>query len=298
MRKFLFLITVFVTLNLSGNDSSSIKWKKPAVWAANVGTGVFVQAALYKTWYSTYPEVPFHWTNDNGNWLQMDKSGHAFSAFFLTNISATSFRYAGYSKRKSALAGSLVALAFQSSIEYFDGQSQGWGASWGDLMANLTGTVFAGVQQYWWGDVKIPFSITFQKSRYAKERPNVLGKNTAQRMLKDYNAQTYWLSFYPSKLGLKSKYPKWLGISLGYGIDGCLGGTSNIWTDDNGNLQDLSHIDRNRQFYISPDFTFGHIKTRYKLVNFLLRLTDYWKLPAPAAMVNQQGAFSFHWLYW
>src|SRR6476620_6964690 len=40
------------------------------------GTALFV---LNELWYADYPRSDFHFVNDNAEWLQMDKAGHAFS---------------------------------------------------------------------------------------------------------------------------------------------------------------------------------------------------------------------------
>ena len=37
--------------------------------------------ALNDLWYKDYPQSSFHWINDNFNWLQMDKVGHATTAY-------------------------------------------------------------------------------------------------------------------------------------------------------------------------------------------------------------------------
>src|ERR1700757_2226381 len=37
--------------------------------------------ALSQVWYKDYPRTSFHFFNDNGEWLQMDKCGHATTAY-------------------------------------------------------------------------------------------------------------------------------------------------------------------------------------------------------------------------
>ena len=38
-------------------------------------------ALLNQTWYSQYERVPFHFFDDNAGWLQIDKVGHAWTAY-------------------------------------------------------------------------------------------------------------------------------------------------------------------------------------------------------------------------
>src|SRR5690349_20178397 len=40
-------------------------------------------AILYQQWYKDYPQSSFHLFNDGDEWLQMDKAGHAGSAYYL-----------------------------------------------------------------------------------------------------------------------------------------------------------------------------------------------------------------------
>ena len=64
-------------------------------------------------------------------------------------------------------------------------------------------------------------------------------------MLKDYNAQTYWLEWKYSLFFPDSNFPKWLNLSFGYGAEG-LFGYENKWTDKNGTLIDRTDIKRIR----------------------------------------------------
>lgn len=279
------------------NDSLKLPLKRTVVWTANTVIPVGVHLALYKTWFASYPTTPFHFTDDNHEWKQMDKVGHGFSSYYIAINSAASFRWAGYNKRTSAILGSGVALGFQYAIEYFDGRSAGWGASKGDLIANTVGIAAGGLQSGIWGKVKIPVCITFQPSYWSDYRPELLGSTFLEKRLKDYNAQTYWVSVIPRLLNEKTKFPKWLGISLGYSANGMVGGEDNIWIKDS-KTYDMSYVVRKRQFYISPSIALGYIHTRYGLLNALLKITDHWRLPVPALEWNNPGKFNFHWIYW
>lgn len=283
-------------------DSSSHKpftIKKPLAWTV-IGTGVVgTHAALYQTWYKDYRSTAFHWFNDNREWLQMDKVGHAFSAYIIGTNSAGLFRMAGYSRRTSAWLGAATGLAFQMPIEVFDGYSSGWGASKGDMLANLTGTLWAGVQNYCWGRPKVPFRITFHFSEYALSRPALLGKNLPQRMLKDYNGQTYWLDLNPQRMGIRPNWwPKWLGFNIGYGAEGMLGGHDNIW-ESGGVIYDYSEVRRYRQYYIGPSVSFGYLQqSKSPGLQLLGFVTDRIRLPLPVLEYNRPFGFKMHWIYW
>lgn len=302
MRLSLLLAFALAAMQLFGSnqsESDTLGNRKKVVWAVNTGLPVVVFTGLYKAWYSGYGMEQFHWQNDNDNWLQMDKAGHAFSACFLAVNSASSFRYAGYSKRKSALIGTAISLGFQTTIEYFDGRSKGWGASSGDLIANTIGGVFGGSQAFIWGKVKIPMRVTFRTTALASIRPELLGSNLPERLLKDYNGQTYWLDLNLKRMGIPlSFWPKWLGFSVGYGAEGMVGGADNVWLDAKGQVQDFSSLIRYRQYFISPSISLGHLKSRYKLLNLFFKFTDYWRVPMPTMEFNSLHQPRFHWLYW
>ena len=69
------------------------------------------------------------------------------------------------------------------------------GASWGDLIANTSGTFAFISQELFWKEQRIQMKYSFKPSKYAKYRPDLLGSNFLQQSLKDYNGQVYWLSF-------------------------------------------------------------------------------------------------------
>ncbi|MBC8152427.1 MAG: DUF2279 domain-containing protein, partial [Bacteroidetes bacterium] len=121
-----------------------------------VGTAAFYSVTLLllgKTWYKK--RVKFHAFNDNGEWLQMDKIGHATTAYAMSRGGYELFRWSGVNERASILTGGLLALLFQSTIEVFDGYSEGWGFSKGDMLANLGGTALFVGQQYAVGEQKL-----------------------------------------------------------------------------------------------------------------------------------------------
>src|ERR1019366_7683041 len=116
-----------------------------------------------------------------------------------------------------------------------------------------------------------------------------------ERFIKDYNAQSYWLSanikaFFPG-----SKLPGWLSLSVGYGAEGMFGARSNIFVDANGNVVDRNDIRRYRQWYISPDVDFTRIRTNKKGLKILFFVLDAFKFPAPT-LEYSKGSFKGHWI--
>jgi VanZ family protein len=294
--RLIFLLASLVSVCAVKADSTTINYKKRNLLLGGLATGtVLTHTGLYFLWYDGYPSQPFTWINDNKGWLQMDKAGHAFSAFAITHSASTWFRNTGMSKQRSAVYGTVAALAFQTPIEIFDGFSAGWGASAGDLLANTTGALLAGFQHYYRDDAPLIMRWSYGKSEYADLRPGMLGSSPKEKWLKDYNAQTYWLSYTP-KSTIRGAWPAWLGIAVGYSGGGMLGSESNIWTDKQGQLQDYSHITRYRQWLISPDIRLSRIPVQNKNLRFALSLFDFWRFPLPA-LEMRGGTFRFHPIY-
>ena len=116
------------------------------------------------------------------------------------------------------------------------------------------------------------------------------------RLLKDYNAQTYWLSGNIRSFMPDLDIPKWLNISVGYGATGLLGGTENVWTDKSGNSHDRTDIKRERNFYISPDIDFTRIRTRSKFLRSVFFVLNSIKVPAPTLEFGN-GKCRLHAIY-
>ena len=145
---------------------------------------------LNQLWYKDYPREHFHFFNDNKEWLQIDKAGHVFSAYYLGLVGIEALNWAGVNKTKSNWLGGALGFVFLSSIEVFDGFSQGWGFSNGDMIANTSGYVLAAGQQQLFKKQIAMLKVSFQASPYAQARPNVLGSGFSERIMKDYNGQT------------------------------------------------------------------------------------------------------------
>jgi len=163
------------------------------------------------------------------------------------------------------------------------------------MAANTLGSGLAIGQSLAWDEQRIFMKYSYNKSPYSDIRPNVLGSNLAERMLKDYNGQTYWLSGNIKSFLPESKVPEWLNIAVGYGADGMIGGHSNVY-ESKGYTYDYSHVGRYRQFYISPDIDLTKIKTKRKGVRTLLIMVNALKFPMPAVEYHTDKGLRGHWI--
>jgi len=251
---------------------------------------------LYQLWYADYPQSSFHFINDCGQWLSMDKIGHTVTSYWIGRIGYESLRWSGVERKKAIWYGGTWGLAFLTTVEVFDGFSAEWGASGCDLAANALGTgIFIG-QQLLWDDQPFTFKFSFHQTEYANYRPDLLGENFIQQILKDYNGQTYWLSAsIGSFLPATCKFPKWLDISFGYSAEGMLGAKSNP-AEYNG--EPLPDFERYSQYFLSLDVDLTKIKTRNETVRLLLNMIGFIKIPFPALEFNRVDKVRGHWLYY
>lgn len=263
---------------------------------SEIATGAAISAGLYFLWYRKHPRSHFHFFNDNGEWLQMDKIGHATTAYNIGTIQYDLMRWCGVSNNQSILVGGLTAVGYMSIVEIFDGFSSKWGFSNGDMLANIFGAALFAAQQKGWNQQKISLKWSFHGSPYAQYYPDELGSNFFSRMLKDYNGQTYWVSFNISSfLPANSGFPYWLNASVGYGAEGMIGARTNP-TSIQG--RPIPYFPRYRKFYFAPDANLFSIPTNSGFYNATTYLTKFSKIPAPTLEWSQLKGFHFYPIYY
>jgi uncharacterized protein YfiM (DUF2279 family) len=258
------------------------------------GTAAFYTITLLmlrKQWYKK--RVPFHSFNDNGEWLQMDKIGHATTAYCMSRGGYELMRWSGVDERASILTGGLLALLFQTTLEVYDGHSEGWGFSKGDMIANVAGTALFMGQQYGTGQQVVNLKYGFRKSIYPVYRPNLLGHTTGQQMLKDYNGQQYWLSVnLASVLPVGPSFPRWLNLDVGYSGSGMTGGHENPKMFDASGAE--IKFDRHRQFFLSPDADLSRVSAFSPSLQRFIGTVQFFKIPAPSLEFSRPNGLRFH----
>jgi hypothetical protein len=265
------------------------------VVASEIAGGLLVTTGLYYLWYHKNPRSKFHFFNDNAEWLQMDKFGHATTAYTIAAVQYDLLRWCGVKNGPSITAGSLTALGYMSIIEILDGFSSKWGFSKGDMLANIIGSALFAAQQQGWREQRISLQFSYHASLFPPYYPEELGDNRVSRIIKDYNGQTYWLSiniksFLPSSSG----FPPWLNLSMGYGAEGMIGARAN---PDSINGKAIPFFQRYRQFYLAPGIDFLRVPSSSGLFNTAAYLTRFIEFPGPALEWNGLGKWKFHPLY-
>ena len=278
---------------------SQVHKRVKLVAAANIAIYGSTMAALYSTWYKNYPQTHFHFFNDIREWQQMDKIGHAYSAYAESKVSMELWRWTGIDRKKRILLGGMSGAVYQTVIEILDGFSAQWGFSWGDFTANIVGSGMFVAQELAWNDQRIQYKFSFHRKSYSDPNLNarsdkIFGKSLPERALKDYNGQTYWLSTNIKSFFPKSRLPGWLEFSVGTGAEGMFGAFNNTGNDSSGNINfNRTDIKRYRHWYLSPDIDFSKIPTRHRGLKFALRMLNIVKFPLPT-LEYSKGSFKFH----
>lgn len=295
LRKLSCILLLIFCLNVDAQDSINYKLRKQIVVGGNAVAYSASMVGLYSLWYKDYPLTPFHFFNDNKEWNQMDKVGHAYSCYYEGLVGISMMKWAGYNHKVSSIIGGSYGFLIQAGVEVFDGFSEAWGASTGDLLSNAVGSAMVIGQSLAWDEQRILIKYSYSPSEYAAIRPNVLGSNGIERIFKDYNGQTYWLSVNPRSFATGSSWPNWLNIAIGYGIDGFVGGHTNEYELADGSLyRGVPNSARIRQWYLSPDIDLSRIKTDNKALRIGLTLLNSLKFPLPTLEYNSQEKFKLH----
>ncbi len=297
MKKGTFIILCFLFINTADcfaqNDTVVDVQKsqnKKILKLASVNAALYgsTMIGLYQAWYKNYPQSNFRVFNDWDEWQQMDKLGHVYSAYTMSKFGMELWMRNGIDRNKSIWIGGLTGAAYQTIIEFLDAYSAQWGWSWGDVGGNLLGSALFTAQELTWKEQRIQMKTSFHKMEYSDPELNkrsdmIFGKSFAERALKDYNGQTYWLSANLRSFFPNSKIPKWAMVSIGTGASGMFGARANLAKDNFGNIIfDRTNISRTRKWYLAPDVDLTKIKTKKKSIKTLLFVLNSLKFPMPA----------------
>ncbi|MCX7547459.1 DUF2279 domain-containing protein [Xanthomarina sp. F1114] len=275
---------------LEPNDTLNVS-RRNAVVITEVSLASLTLLGLNQLWYADYEKSNFHTFDDNSEWMQMDKLGHVFSSYQLSRLGASTLNWSGANEKSQLIYGAGLGLGFLTAVEVFDGFSEEWGFSWGDMAANIVGTgLFVG-QELLWREQRITLKYSFHRTQYALQNPDKLGDGLLEEFLKDYNGQTYWLSLNLHSFFKNSKIPKWLNVAFGYGAEGMVSGTNSL------NEDFVFHSDPYRQYYLSLDVDLTRIKTKSHVLKTLFDVFNLVKVPFPTMEFNDKNGIKFHGIY-
>ncbi len=278
----------FLNTNIPSISKDQIRRRTKIIAITNIIGYSGAMVGLYAAWYKNYPQSSFHTFNDIGEWKGIDKIGHMYSAYAESKASMELWRWTGIDRKKRIWLGGMSGAFYQTVIETLDGFSSEWGWSWGDFSANVLGSGLLVSQELAWDEQRIQFKFSFHRKTYNDptliQRSNkIFGSSTAERFLKDYNGQTYWLSANLKSFFPESKLPGWLNMAVGTGAEGMFGARDNIGKDANGNINfSRTDIKRYRQWYFAPDIDLTKIRTKKKGIKVALNILNIVKFPMPS----------------
>lgn len=278
------------------NDVKEPNYKKRKIILGATSIALTSSSLIYlhEAWYKSYKTSHFHFFNDNDEWLQMDKCGHSWTTYQTGRLMMDAVKWAGGNKTQQICFGGLSGFAYMTAIEIMDGYSSGWGFSWGDMCANAFGSGLAIGENLLWNDQRFQLKFSYRNSSFAQYNPDLLGGSFSEKILKDYNGQTYWLSINPAAfMKAETKFPKWLNIAFGYGANGMIGARYNnlVIQDEQGNTKTFN---RYRQYYFSLDVDLRKIKTKSRFLKSVFNCVNIIKIPFPNLELSE-GKLKGNW---
>lgn len=295
--RFLIILFLLPFGILSQEDSLQHRFSKGRVIGVSTGIGVVwggSMVGLSQIWYKGMEKSKWHTFDDSREWLQMDKVGHIYTANKISLLTGELYQWSGLNNRTSSFIGFGVGMGYLFTLESLDATGKDWGFSWSDMGANTLGASLYLAQQLAWKEQRLILKFSYSNSKYAQYRPNTLGKTFPERLLKDYNGQTYWLSASPGAFLKNSKFPSWLCFSVGYSIDGKLHGIDNTYTI-NQNGESIT-FNAQRQLLFSLDIDFSKLPIKKPWLKAIVKQFNYLKLPFPTIILtgNKWGG---SWIY-
>lgn len=291
MRMFLIIVLFITATNQFSAQSSFFKASdsinKNRVLPVSIGIAggwAGSMIGLHKVWYKNVEKTNFHTFNDGANWLQMDKVGHVYTNYKISLLTGDLLKWSGVKPTTASLFGTGIGLGYQTTLEFLDAYSKDWGFSWYDVASNTAGAGIYLAQELAWNEQRFHLKFSYHPTVYADIRPEVLGSNFQERLLKDYNGQTYWMSFNPFLFKENSSFPKWICFSLGYSVNAKLVGDKEeyTFTTDTGPFTYYSQ----REWLLSLDIDFSRIPVKKPWLKTLLKQFNYVKLPFPALILR------------
>lgn len=303
-KSFAFILSLFffgLTLNAQVVKDSLVpcEYNPYKFWGvAGVGTGFYAGTlgSLYTVWYQDKNWEGFHFTNDNADWKQIDKWGHAYTCYAFGRMGMQSLRWAGVKDKKAIVYGGSFGFLFMTSVELLDGHYSEWGFSTGDMLANASGSILLIGQELAFKKQVVTFKFSYHHTDLAELRPGVLGEGFFDRLVQDYNGQTFWASTNLKSIFNRAEWlPAWLNVAPGYGAYGMLSSQERTLYGEN--LTILPNDNHYRQYYLSLDVDFEQIKTDSRFLKSVFFFLNMIKVPFPTIEWNTNGETKFHGVF-
>lgn len=264
-------IFLFTSSCLFGQDTlrtdSSTYVKPGRVAIVLAGSAAIITAAHvqnYNSWWKGERST-FHLNEDGRYNFLMDKYGHCYFTYLMSDLIGKSFHWSGINRSRAILYGSGLALAFQLYVEIEDGFTPNLGFSVGDAVADVVGAAYPVLQyhQPWLENVRMKFSV-IPSERYKRGAYHTL--------IDDYESQYYWLSANIAELFprvFKPFWPSFLCLTVGQGVK---------------NLDGRG--DGDREIFIGLDYDFTKLPGEGSFLSTVKHVMNFIHFPAPTIRVT------------
>ena len=203
----------------------------------------------------------------------LDKVGHFYGSRITSDIFARGIRWSGKTEQQSLLWGGFLGTAVQGFIEIKDGYSPNWGFSVYDWMSGSLGSFYP----YFQSKSRFLKALDVKYSYYKKYDYYYKHVQRVSNFQDDYMNSTFWFTFNPKRYKPESKWPKWLGISVGVGVDETL---DDYYIGAPNGYADLGK--GGYEVYIAPDIDFKGLLPKKPFWQTLAHVLNYIKVPTPA----------------
>ena len=180
-------------------EAKTIKWRFAGAAAAITLTGF----ANWDWGSSHFRFKSEGWFGKNTASLGMDKLGHAYSTYVLTEFFSDGIEKSFDHKRSGSYTAAILAMGLMTYIEVFDGFSKEHGFSHEDLLVDAAGALFSVARRSVPGlREKIDFRLLYIPSRSTWQALSCFPEphcddngQTARSPITDYSGQRYLLAF-------------------------------------------------------------------------------------------------------
>ena len=243
--------------------------------------------ALYNIKYKDNLQSRFKINTVKDDWrMGMDANHHTIGSYYIGRMSYKLLRWAGTSEQRAAWIGGLSGFFMLTSQEVFDGFDSKWCASTSDVASNALGSALFISQQLIWHNQKIVLKWSYHPTSFPNQNPDLLGSNSVQKMIKDYNGQTFWLSANLKSFSQKDLHiPCWLNIAMGLGVTGMTGPVNNTPLYRS---YPIDGFKTQRLFYIAPDIDLTRLRIRSATLKWIFEAIGVLKFPMPALQISGQ----------
>lgn len=203
-------------------EAKSIPWRLAGATAVITATGI-------ANW--NWGSSPFRfrregWFGKDTASLGMDKLGHAYSAYVLTDFFASGIEKASpAARRRPPYTAAILSMGLMTYIEVFDGFSKDHGFSYEDLAVDAAGALFAVARRSIPGlREKLDFRLLYKPSRSTIRALGCLPEphcdrdgETVRSPITDYSGQRYLLALKLAGFPQLSQGPfRFLELHAGY----------------------------------------------------------------------------------